>query len=372
MSGGDRGGADAIPSRSSTCRSIDLRVRSALAPSCSGGSTTRASPGHLLVFLPGMAEIRRAAEPAGAHGGAVRGRRAAAARFARPGRAGPGLAAGRPAQGHPEHERRGDLADDRRGPDGVRQRPGPARPVRSGAQGGPLVAGADQPGLGRSAGGPGGPDGARPLHPAVVRAGGARPARVRGARDPSGGPVEHAAGSALLGPERPVVDSDGSSLRMPNAWTPPSGCWSRSGPSTGEPARITPLGRRILELPVHPRLARLLLAASDGGRRAEGAAVAALLSEKDIRATRRSDGSADGPLRTSRRPRPLPTSWCDSISWLRPRRPVSHSRYGPAASTRPPPARSPSCAMSCCVARTEPASARGGRRHHHRPTMLPS
>jgi ATP-dependent helicase HrpB len=56
------------------------------------------------------------------------------------------------------------------------------------------------------------------------------------------------------------------------------------GALEGEPGRITPLGRRILELPVHPRLARLMLAASDCGRAAEGAAVAALLSEKDIRA----------------------------------------------------------------------------------------
>ena len=56
------------------------------------------------------------------------------------------------------------------------------------------------------------------------------------------------------------------------------------GAVEGEPARITPLGRRILEMPVHPRLARLLLAASDRGRLREGAAVAALLSEKDIQA----------------------------------------------------------------------------------------
>lgn len=61
------------------------------------------------------------------------------------------------------------------------------------------------------------------------------------------------------------------------------------GAIEGGPRRITPLGRRILELPVHPRLARLLIAAADGGRPAEGAAVAALLSEKDIR-------SREGPV----------------------------------------------------------------------------
>jgi ATP-dependent helicase HrpB len=72
------------------------------------------------------------------------------------------------------------------------------------------------------------------------------------------------------------------------------------GAIEGEPARITPLGRRILELPVHPRLARLLLAASDCGRLPEGAAVAALLSEKDIRAR---DAAVDG-----RRDRDLPAT----------------------------------------------------------------
>ncbi|WP_250847244.1 ATP-dependent helicase HrpB [Aquisphaera insulae] len=44
----------------------------------------------------------------------------------------------------------------------------------------------------------------------------------------------------------------------------------------------TAVGRRMLDLPVHPRLGRLLLAAADAGRPDEGAAVAALLSEKDI------------------------------------------------------------------------------------------
>ena len=45
---------------------------------------------------------------------------------------------------------------------------------------------------------------------------------------------------------------------------------------------ITPIGRLILELPTHPRLGRLLVAAADGGFLAEGAAVAAILAEKDL------------------------------------------------------------------------------------------
>lgn len=46
--------------------------------------------------------------------------------------------------------------------------------------------------------------------------------------------------------------------------------------------KITEVGRRMVSLPTHPRLARLLLAASDEGLLHEGATIAALLSEKDI------------------------------------------------------------------------------------------
>ena len=46
--------------------------------------------------------------------------------------------------------------------------------------------------------------------------------------------------------------------------------------------RITDLGRRMLAMPVHPRLAALLIAAAERGLAAQGAAIAALLSEKDI------------------------------------------------------------------------------------------
>jgi ATP-dependent helicase HrpB len=45
--------------------------------------------------------------------------------------------------------------------------------------------------------------------------------------------------------------------------------------------RITPLGARMAELPTHPRLARLLLAAQDVGEGPLGATLAALLSERD-------------------------------------------------------------------------------------------
>ncbi|MEO6811112.1 MAG: ATP-dependent helicase HrpB [Isosphaeraceae bacterium] len=54
------------------------------------------------------------------------------------------------------------------------------------------------------------------------------------------------------------------------------------GALEAEGGSITPIGRRLAALPVHPRLGRLILAAALAGLRGEGAALAALLSEKDI------------------------------------------------------------------------------------------
>ncbi|MGO9596902.1 MAG: ATP-dependent helicase HrpB [Isosphaeraceae bacterium] len=56
--------------------------------------------------------------------------------------------------------------------------------------------------------------------------------------------------------------------------------------------RITPLGRMMLDLPIHPRLARVLIAAARESRVVQGATLAALLSERDI--ALRGEGSA-GP-----------------------------------------------------------------------------
>jgi ATP-dependent helicase HrpB len=49
-----------------------------------------------------------------------------------------------------------------------------------------------------------------------------------------------------------------------------------------ERGNITPVGRRLAGLPVHPRLGRLLLAAAESGLKREGATLAALISERDI------------------------------------------------------------------------------------------
>lgn len=54
------------------------------------------------------------------------------------------------------------------------------------------------------------------------------------------------------------------------------------GALEAEGGQITPLGRQLLALSVHPRLGRLLIAAANDGFLATGALLAGLLSEKDI------------------------------------------------------------------------------------------
>ncbi len=50
--------------------------------------------------------------------------------------------------------------------------------------------------------------------------------------------------------------------------------------------RLTDIGRKILQLPLHPRIGRLLLAGQEAGSRDMAAIVAALISERDIADTR--------------------------------------------------------------------------------------
>jgi len=79
--------------------------------------------------------------------------------------------------------------------------------------------------------------------------------------------------------------------------------WMLGALTTKERGNITPLGRRMLGLPVHPRLARLLIAAAEEGLAAEGATLAALLSERDAADTPASNsmqGESDLLVRMSR------------------------------------------------------------------------
>jgi len=62
-----------------------------------------------------------------------------------------------------------------------------------------------------------------------------------------------------------------------------------------EVGALTPLGGRLLALPVHPRLARLAVEAAEHGAAADGALLAALLGERDLRERGAASGSALPP-----------------------------------------------------------------------------
>jgi ATP-dependent helicase HrpB len=101
------------------------------------------------------------------------------------------------------------------------------------------------------------------------------------------------------------------------------------GGLAGAPPRITPSGSAMLALPVHPRLARLLLAARHEGRDQDGAAVAALLSERDIRARDRSTG----PGFPTNRQR-VPGSRSDVLDQLDMLAEAEASRFAPSLRSR--------------------------------------
>jgi ATP-dependent helicase HrpB len=66
-----------------------------------------------------------------------------------------------------------------------------------------------------------------------------------------------------------------------------------------EHRRITPIGRRMLRLPAHPRQARIVVEAEDRGIAEVGCAIAALLGERDIWAASHRRNDARGEPRRS-------------------------------------------------------------------------
>jgi ATP-dependent helicase HrpB len=108
--------------------------------------------------------------------------------------------------------------------------------------------------------------------------------------------AEHAARRAWPDPEITAVDLAALALEL-SVWGAPVGAlrWLTPPPPAAlaiagqllealgavDGGRPTELGRRLVELPVHPRLARMLLAASGSGLRT-AAILAALLSERDV------------------------------------------------------------------------------------------
>jgi ATP-dependent helicase HrpB len=102
------------------------------------------------------------------------------------------------------------------------------------------------------------------------------------------------AGLAL---ELSVWGSDPRDLALPDQ--PPPGAWAeaqavlRELGALTDAGRPTPAGRRMADLPLHPRLARLVLAAHEQGLGWTGAVLAAVLDERDVIGGHRDERSAD-------------------------------------------------------------------------------
>lgn len=105
---------------------------------------------------------------------------------------------------------------------------------------------------------------------------------------------------------------------------PPAGAYAQARTlltelgALDDQARITPHGRRMADLPVHPRLAHMLLCAHEAGQSGAACAIAAILSERDPIRTTGADRDADLRLRLdvlaafkSRHPLALPEAGVD-------------------------------------------------------------
>ena len=101
----------------------------------------------------------------------------------------------------------------------------------------------------------------------------------------------------------------------------------------------------MLSLPIHPRLARLLVAARECGRGREGAAIAALLSERDIRVRDSSAASGRSPTVARAIGRSDVLDRLDMLA-LAERHAIFSFLAHRAASIPAPPARLPWCATT--------------------------
>ena len=233
-------------------------------------------PGDVLVFLPGQREIARLQRGAGRRRGARRRRAAAAWRTA--GRAAVARAAARSARPPPRgagDQRRRIQRDPARRARGDRQRPGARAALRPEHR--VLAAGRGQhlAGLGRPARRPRRPRRRRLGVPAVaaVAAAGAAAAPRRSRRSNS---------RRWRWNSRP-----GAATHCASSIAPPAGAHGRRARPAAAARRarrrrrITALGRRMLALGTHPRLAAMLLAPREDGERALACDLAALVEARD-------------------------------------------------------------------------------------------
>ena len=230
------------PPRSKVVDAVPAAVHRALADADRGGD--------VLVFLPGVGEINRVRDALARR----RRRRAGAARLAagRPSRTGRSSPAA-PAARDPRHRHRRDVAH-RRGRARRRRRrarpgAGPRRPHRHD----PPAHGAGVAGLGRPARRP-----CRPPRSRASRGGcGRRSSTPPAARSPSrrspASTWPASPSSSTSGAATPSALAAGSTHRRAVPSTTPAPC------STSSASSAPTLGRRAAALPVHPRLARMVL-----------------------------------------------------------------------------------------------------------------
>ena len=225
--------------------------------------------GDILVFLSGEREIRDTAD-ALAKQNLPRHRDPPAVRPAVRRRAAPGVPAAHGAPGRARHQRRRDLAD--RARHQVRRRPGhrPHLPLQPPAQGAAAADRADLAGLGQPAQGPLRAHLRRHLHPALRRGGLPRPAGVHRPGDPAHQPrLGHPADDRAR-PRRhrrvPVRRPAGPAQRQRRRAT----CCRSSARCDERTSGSPPLGRKLAQLPVDPRLARMVLEADRNGCVARG------------------------------------------------------------------------------------------------------
>ena len=275
-------------SRSSTCpgalHPLDVGVRARRSrsptpsPSCSARST-----GDVLCFLPGASEIRRAIDELQRAASRRDGRGRAAARIARRGRAGSRASAvavaAAPDRRRDQHRR--DVGDGARRDGRRRLRPAQGRALRRRAR---------RSTASRSSGSPRTPPISAPAAPArsapgVVRRLWDARDRLRPHREPEIHRVDLSAPCSTSSPGAAIrARSSGSSVRATSAIDAALALLERLGAHRGRRADRRSAGS-MQRLPLHPRLARMLVAA--GGARADGAGVRAAVGASPAAAAAR-------------------------------------------------------------------------------------
>ena len=300
-------------------RPPDPRDRPAEAVSAAVLQALRSDAGDVLVFLAGAADIRRVGLVPGTVV-AARRRRAPALRRALARRTGPGAGpvAARTSTGGARHRHRRDQPHRGRRVDRGRQRTGAQPPLRPTERADPLAHRAQLASVGRPASRTGRAHrtgrGAIACGPRASTPTGGRSRRPRSSRSTwPGWPWSWPCGARRRATSR-------SSIRLrQRALADAHDLLVELGALDAD-HRVTAAGRAMAELPVHPRLAHMILAATDRGLGGVACALAALLEERDVLRGRPEELPTSvaervrlivDPRSSHPRPTGAPCSWCD-------------------------------------------------------------